>query len=221
MNLDQSIQDPTADHGPTGVYKSFYEAFDWLNAALFDSELPDVVITMQRQRGARGYFSGKRFGQRHGDDVADEIALNPSTFADRTDREIISTLLHEMAHEWQDHFGNPGRGRYHNKQWASKMIELGLMPSHTGEPGGKKTGDCVSHYIIEGGPFAREWEALEASGYTLDYQDRARDQATKPKKSIAKYVCPGCEFVVRGEPGHRLICLICELEMPSSDQCAK
>ena len=74
MNLDQSIQDPTADHGPTGVYKSFYEAFDWLNAALFDSELPDVVITMQRQRGARGYFSGKRLGQRHGDDVADEIA---------------------------------------------------------------------------------------------------------------------------------------------------
>jgi predicted SprT family Zn-dependent metalloprotease len=58
-------------------------------------------------------------------EVVDEIALNPRTFIDRTDREIVSTLVREMVHLWQFHFGKPGRRGYHNKQWATKMEEIG------------------------------------------------------------------------------------------------
>jgi hypothetical protein len=51
---------------------------------------------------------------------------------------VLSTLVHEQAHLWQHHFGKPGRGRYHNREWAAKMVEIGLIPSATGEPGGKQ-----------------------------------------------------------------------------------
>jgi SprT-like family. len=160
------------------TYRGFYAAFDHFNAALFDGALPDVMITMQRQRGARGYFSSDRFGYRRADGiVVDEIALNPVTFTKQTDREIISTLVHEMVHQWQHHFGKPGRGTYHNKQWTAKMVELGLMPYAYDT--GKQTGQRVTHYIVDGGPFDRAWQQLAASGYTLDYQDPARSELAR------------------------------------------
>jgi hypothetical protein len=75
------------------AYGSFYEAFQVFNMALFEGELPDCLITMQRSRRSYGYFAGERFGHRRGTEVVDEIALNPRTFIDRTDREIVSTLV--------------------------------------------------------------------------------------------------------------------------------
>ena len=134
------------------AYADFYTAWDYFNGVLFENKLPDCLITMQRSKRSRGFFASERFGHRQRNtEIVDEIALNPATFLDRTDREIVSTLVHEMVHEWQHHFGKPSRRGYHNKQWAAKMIEIGLIPSHTGEPGGKQTGQSVSHYIEENG----------------------------------------------------------------------
>jgi hypothetical protein len=107
-----------------------------------------------------------------------------------------------MAHAWQWHFGKPSRSGYHNKEWAAKMREIGLMPTDTGEPGGKQTGQRVTHYIVEGGPFALQWQKLEASGYTLDYQDRDEDAARKARaeKLKVRYTCPACEAHSWGKP---------------------
>ena len=66
---------------------------------------------------------------------------------------VLSTLAHEMVHLWQHHCGKPGRGRYHNRQWAQRMKAIGLHPSSTGKEGGQETGDSVGHYIVPGGPF--------------------------------------------------------------------
>jgi hypothetical protein len=38
-----------------------------------------------------------------------------------------------MAHHWQAHFGDPCRGRYHNREWAARMEALGLMTTDTSE----------------------------------------------------------------------------------------
>jgi predicted SprT family Zn-dependent metalloprotease len=64
---------------------------------LFEQKLPGCLLTMQRKKNAKGYFHFTRFGKRSGDDVLDEIALNPATFLERTDREIVSTLVHEQV----------------------------------------------------------------------------------------------------------------------------
>ena len=79
--------------------------------------------------------------------------MNPVYFKGRSVEEILSTLVHEQVHVWQSAFGKPGRRRYHNHEWAQKMKKVGFHPSDTGQPGGKETGERVSHYVIAGGPF--------------------------------------------------------------------
>jgi hypothetical protein len=153
------------------MYAELQEAFDFFNAELFADVLPACLITLQRQKRTQGYFSADRFTNRDGTRV-DEIAMNPSYFAVQSIMECLQTLVHEMGHSWQSHFGSPGRTRYHNKEWADKMQNIGLMPSDTGRPGGKKTGDCMSDYVIPGGPFERAYKQLITKNFALSWLDR-------------------------------------------------
>lgn len=52
------------------------------------------------------------------------------------------------------------------------MESLGLMPSATAAPRGKRTGDRMSHYIIEGGPFARAFAEMTVGTATDGDEDR-------------------------------------------------
>jgi predicted SprT family Zn-dependent metalloprotease len=146
------------------------KAFDYLNSELFENKLPHCLITYQRRKSTYGYFAAERFGREDGERT-DEIALNPQHFAERTIEENLSTLAHEMVHLRQHHFGKPGRGRYHNKQWADMMEAIGLIPSSTGKEGGKRTGDHIGHYIKPGGLFAHAVEKLLATGFALTWRE--------------------------------------------------
>ena len=125
-------------------------AYAYFNKRLFEGRLPPCLITVRPHRGAYGYFSGERFGSRDGKEIHDEIALNIRHFEKRTPCEIMSTLVHEMVHLEQAHFGSPSRNGYHNKEWAGLMERVGLMPSDTGAPGGKRTGQRMTHYVDRG-----------------------------------------------------------------------
>lgn len=139
---------------PTSTtYTELQVAFDTFNAALFGGELPPCLLTLQREKRTYGYFSAKRFGTRAGQ-TTDEIALNPEYFAVVPVVEVLQTVAHEMTHLWQSHFGKPGRARYHNAEWADKMESIGLMPSSTGLPGGRRVGDIMADYVIPNGRFA-------------------------------------------------------------------
>ena len=151
------------------TYDGFIQAYSHFNKNLFNGVLPYCMITMQRKNGAYGYFAGDRFGTRDGEQKTDEIALNPTHFKAQTTEEILSTLVHEMVHLWQHHFGKPARTSYHNREWAVYMRGIGLIPSDTGQPGGKETGQRVSHYIATGGKFAKVCAELISSGYVLSY----------------------------------------------------
>lgn len=164
------------------AYAELQLAFEHFNRTLFAGELPDCLITLQRERRTFGYFSGVRFVRRSGERT-DEIAMNPSYFAIRSVRDTLSTLAHEMAHSWQAHFGKPGRRGYHNKEWAAKMEEIGLMPSNTGEPGGKKVGEHMTHYIIAGGRFDHACAELLTREFTLSWLDRFPPERPKTPPS--------------------------------------
>src|SRR5438477_344895 len=113
MIMQQAIR----NERPNRQYVTLRTAFDFFNRRLFAGELPPALISMQRRPVARGYCSAKPFtGRRRGGRGMDEIALNPNTFKDRTDGEILLTLIHEMVHHWQAHFGKPGRRLYHNEE---------------------------------------------------------------------------------------------------------
>ncbi len=139
---------PTKD-----TYNQLDQAYDHFNQVLFSGTLPPCLITLYRKKGAYGYFWGDTWNERTGKAVTDEIALNPETFRDRTTPEVLSTLVHEMCHLQQHHFGKASRNGYHNAEWALMMEAAGLVPSDTGEPGGKKTGQRMTHYIEPGGVF--------------------------------------------------------------------
>ncbi len=104
--------------------------------------------------------------------MLDELGLHPGFFTLRPVEEVLSTLVHEMVHHWQDRLGSPSRSNPHNRQWASKMREIGLEPSATGLPDGKDTGMHMSHYIQPEGAFMRACRDLLAQGFELQWFDR-------------------------------------------------
>jgi predicted SprT family Zn-dependent metalloprotease len=201
-------------HSPTGkTYEGLVTAYDHFNRELFESRLPPCLITMQRKNKAYGYFAGGRFGTRDGQEITDEIALNPSHFRARTVEQSLSTLAHEMVHLEQHHFGKTSRSGYHNKQWVGLMRRVGLIPSDTAAPGGKETGQSVSHYIEAGGRFEQSCAALIGSGFSMPYVelwDEADGKAKKKKAaSKTKYTCPTCNGNAWAKPETKLICGEC------------
>ena len=116
------------------LYTPLINAFNHFNKTLFGGDLPPVIFTLQRKKNVMGFFAAKRWGNVRGE-LCSEISINPSYFANCRLIEIFQTLVHEMVHAWQYHFGHPSEGHYHNREWAQKMMDIGLMPSDTGEPG--------------------------------------------------------------------------------------
>jgi predicted SprT family Zn-dependent metalloprotease len=190
------------------IYDGLDAAFEHFNKRLFDARLPPCLITVRPHRGAYGYFSGERFGSRDGTEIRDEIALNIRHFERRTPCEILSTLVHEMVHQEQHHFGSPSRNGYHNKEWARLMERIGLMPSDTGAPGGKRTGQRVSHYIIPDGAFA---QAFALRKFAVPYFDRAGESDVTRKKRKVVYTCSCCNDKVWGKPDVQPHCGKCGL----------
>ena len=145
--------------------------------------------------------------------------------------ETLSTLAHEMCHVWEYHYGDKkSRRTYHNREWGEKMESIGLMPSNTGLPGGKKTGQQMTHYIIEDGPFETICKELLANNFKISWADRfipikflvpkpggkpepGKGAEPEPKiKSKNKYTCVECGASVWGKPDLKIICGHCQRE---------
>jgi predicted SprT family Zn-dependent metalloprotease len=210
------------DTKPTDEHSRLQNAYDFYNAFLFGGELPQCLITLNRKRGARGYFWQSIYTARRGNGTTDEIAMNPEHFG-RTDAEILSTLVHEMCHLWHAHFGKPSRNGYHNKAWGDRMELLGLMPSNTGQPGGKKTGQQMTHYVIAGGDFERATRELLAEGFQLYWKTGDGGKGgtvagtlgapAASDKNKVKYSCATCGQNAWAKPNARLICGDCTTPM--------
>ena len=195
-------------------------AYRFFNDRLFRGALPDAMVVLHRKNNARGYFKADAFSARSQDaDVpfVHEIALNPDAFGDRSDRQIFSTLVHEMCHLWQEAHGKENnKGGPHNKEWVRRMESVGLIPSATGEPGGKQTGRNMTHYIEIGGAFDVACDELLRY---VHFQYESQPKAPKaPKQTVlrVKYACPFCPDVeVRAVEGTKVRCGNCDemLEM--------
>lgn len=150
----------------TEFYDLFQNIFDYFNEHLYGNELPNCMIVITRKRNVFGYYAKGRWINST-NVKTDELAINPQFFNKHPLIEILQTMAHEMCHLWQEHFGNPSRRTYHNKEWGDKMEAIGLMPSNTGKEGGKKTGQQMMEYVIEGGLFEHTCNNLiETSFFT-------------------------------------------------------
>lgn len=215
-------------------FEALNKAYQYFNGVLFDGQLPGCILNFSRKKGTHGFMAPgrwRRVGEKNY--TTHEISLTPYTLY-REPMLVFSTLVHEQVHLWQWDFGTPSRSGYHNQEWAAKMGEIGLMPSDTGEQGGKKTGQNMTHYIIEGGRYEQAFNAMPAEfilPFTSLEGDIMKAQLTgggtsgspgepEPGKSAVatggksrektKYTCPGCEANVWGKPGLNLLCGECK-----------
>lgn len=162
------------------MYTFVQDAYDFFNDRLFSGQLPPCLLTLQRDNNAMGYFSNNRWQRGKDKGTVHEIALNPAFFITHRPLELMQTLVHEMVHLWQHEFGKPSHRSYHNREWADKMESIGLMPSSTGEPGGKRTGQHMSDYPIPNGAFYLQCVVFARMGYKLPFYDRyAKTESTQ------------------------------------------
>jgi hypothetical protein len=200
--------DPTA-----AQFDAFRAMYDYFNAALFAGRLCPVILNFSRAANSLGFFAPERW--KNGSAMTHEISLNPAYLAVRDPRAVVSTLVHEMAHCWQEQHGTPGRRGYHNEEWARKMDELGLAPSSTAAPGGARVGYRMSHWIVEGGAFAVAFAAMPRDFLLpwVCWEGQAGAAKKKRGASKVKFTCPGCDSHAWGRPTLSLVCGECEIAM--------
>lgn len=59
--------------------------------------------------------------------LKNEVAINSLYLESREFWCVLGTLLHELLHVWQQQYGKPGSGNYHNVQFRRKASECGLI----------------------------------------------------------------------------------------------
>jgi hypothetical protein len=206
----------SSEKNPTRAQFAAYERlYNYFNRALFGGRLKPVLLNFSRHAGSVGFFAPERW-EGHGGATHHEISLNPTWLKLRSLRDTASTLVHEQVHCWQHEQGSPGRRGYHNEEWAAKMEEIGLMPSDTRAPGGKRVGYKVSHYIIDGGAFDRAFAAMPKD-LTLPFLCfdgiPGKGKGAKRAASKVKFSCPDCGANAWGKPSLRLSCGGCDVAM--------
>jgi hypothetical protein len=149
----------------------------------------------------RGISAQAAFRDRDGC-IGHEIAMNPAYFH-LGDTESFQTLVHEMAHLWRhlhgkrNRKGGHGAPGYHDAVWADRMEAMGLMPSDTGKPGGKRTGYHMGDYAIEGGPVRsgppgtadqRSWRELARQPAAIRFWRSDRRVPAKPEAAGSGYM---------------------------------
>lgn len=189
------------------TYDGFLYYYYKFNELFFNNELPDCLITYQRGRAFMAYYCHERF-ERKGNHT-DEIAINPNAFINRSKTELLQSLLHEMTHLKQQHFGKPSRGGYHNKEWAEIMKSVGLQPFGVGKDNyGKETGQKVSDKLIPGGPLD---EFIQNDTYDFEMwvdsipeEIKDKDDKKGPKDLLLDKLHENPIKPIEGEPGEYL-----------------
>lgn len=68
----------------------------------------------------------------------------------------------------------------------------------------------MTHYIVQGGRYARAYQQLKARGFQLHWQSAAVEAGTRVKQSSkTKITCPLCSQNLWGKPGAQAICGAC------------
>lgn len=227
----------------TKQFKTLDDLYNFYNVYLFGGKLPECIVNMSRNRDSYGFFAPERWKGEPGAErkVIHEISINPD-YMNRSDKEWHSTLVHEMCHLWQYDFGKPSRRGYHNKEWADVMESVGLMASDTGQPGGKRTGQNMTHYIIMNGLFERVFNSLTeeqlldlrlmykpnhpleiSTGTNRKEEGEEGEEGQEPEEPKApksgkkfKYTC-GCGNNVWGKSGLKLRCCDCDTDFIQVD----
>lgn len=124
----------------------YNNSHNYFKRHLFKDRLSHVALSLNHHAHSKGFYMHSAWVNKDGI-IHPLINLNPIVLHSEPIK-AMSTLVHEQCHHFQFLYGHPGRGGYHNKQFAELMEYIGLMCSHTGKPGGNKTGERMRLTIL-------------------------------------------------------------------------
>lgn len=161
------------------------QAFDHFNRTLYAGKLEPVVFSNCRLKKAKGYFWAKQWARRKEmKGKVHEIGLDFAKLHGENDKQVLSTLVHEMAHLQIEQIGKAPKKPFHCKYWVAAMKQVGLTPiiiDSKGNISSKPTGPNATHEIDKGGPFDKACDELLKSGFKLSWASEAVIEPEKPK----------------------------------------
>lgn len=152
------------------IYEQLSQAYEHFNNDLFDGGLPQCVFSLRAGASKRGCMLKERWRHSTGKSFH-ELAINSKIFDGVSLLTLFQTIVHEQCKLHNFIKGRHCRQGYHDKNWAETMESVGLVPSHNGKPGGRKTGQRMSSYIDKDGSFFSSCIKLLKAGFTLDWVD--------------------------------------------------
>jgi len=193
--------------------------YDKLNQDFFNNEMERPVITIQSSPKVYGHFTLYDAWSVNDNGVR-EINIGAGTLA-RPIENVVSTLVHEMCHQWNNMKGikDVSRGAmYHNKHFKESAQAHGLIVSRS---------EIYGWTITEPSDELIEWILINdltdipmnRNEFSLDFFGGQPDTNKKPivkptgKGSYKKYRCSGCKLLARTTKDARLVCGDCEIEM--------
>jgi hypothetical protein len=169
-------------------FTAYQQAFDYFDQTLFEKSLPDCMLSYSlRRHSSHTLFTSEQWQEVAGS-ATSEISLNLKQLSKEQPIEVMATMVREMVHLWQEKYGHPSTTGYYNREWAEKMEKVGLIPSATRLPGGKRVGKGIQQFIEPKCPFERAFRKMPPS--CLWRFDR-RYLQVKKVKDIPRRCCIG------------------------------
>ncbi|MFH0783069.1 MAG: hypothetical protein V2B20_14125 [Pseudomonadota bacterium] len=151
-------------------------------------------------------FTSEQWHEESGSAAMPEISLNLKQLGESEPIDVMATLVRQMVHLWQESYGQPSQKGYYNREWAKKMTEIGLIPSATGQPGGKPTGQTIRHYIENNGRFEQAFRKIPDT-CLLPFRPKVLDgEKNKLNKDKEMYQCASCGAKLWGKGGLGAVC---------------
>jgi len=157
-----------------------------------ETNAPKVTILVTRNlKGRKGHFTHFTPWTTKAGDAFNEMAFNLEYFT--TGEELLSTLLHEVAHSlnFSNGIKDTSANQYHNEKFKSQAEELGL------KTGKDKKGSTITTGVTELG--LKRWKKALAILNEALALTATGEEAQKPKgrnTNLTKAVCD-CGNIIR------------------------
>ena len=194
--------------------------FRALNTRFFDSELPEVVISIKKTAGAYGHFTCGKVWQA-GDERRYEINISSASL-DQECAFLAGVLVHEMVHEYcaiHDIKDTSNNGVYHNKRFKSIAEAHGLEVEHHPKYGWTITSpnlellDFVEEQGWQDFKMVESLNLLDILGTLPKGGGKGTGTQTRTPSSTRKYICPVCKNSCRATKAINIICGDCMEKM--------
>ena len=172
---------------------------EFFNIAFFRTEPVKMPILSFEKKSVKNL--GHYVNGRNGFGIKENININ-RCHLNRPLWEILSTLLHEMCHSWQNLYGKPSSSWFHNKEFTLKLSDMGVIVNNRG------------HHMWVADPFAF---FLEKHGIKFGYPRNSEGiiwvpQKSKPKgrSKLKKWRCSCGQTARVGKKEFFADCTLCE-----------